>query len=406
MPSVSAVIVAAGRGSRAGTGAPKQYRRLAGRAVIAHVLETFLVHSGLRRVVTVIHRDDGHAYRAAIAGLPALFPARLMAPVSGGETRQASVRAGLERLAQDAATADPDDIVLIHDAARPFVTPALIDAAIAAGLLHGAAVPGVAVTDTVKVVGPDAFVTDTPDRAALRAIQTPQAFRFDQLLDAHRRAAAGGLSGFTDDGAIAEWAGARVHVFDGDGNNVKLTTEADFASVEARMVQQTPMIPRAGMGYDVHAFTSGDHIWLGGIKIAHDRGILAHSDGDVVLHALTDAVLGALSEGDIGVHFPPGDPRWKNAPSDRFLAFAVGRIAARGGILDHVDVTVVCEAPKLTPHRDAIRAHIATIAGLPVSAVSIKATTSEGLGFTGRREGIAAQAIVSLRMPKEDRQDG
>jgi 2-C-methyl-D-erythritol 4-phosphate cytidylyltransferase/2-C-methyl-D-erythritol 2,4-cyclodiphosphate synthase len=398
MSSVSAVIVAAGRGSRAGLGPPKQFRALGGRPVLTRCLEPFLGHARIGRIVAVIQPDQAEHYRNAIGGLRQ-GRAMLLAPVDGGEERQASVRAGLERLA---AESPGDAIVLIHDAARPFVTAGLIDRAIDAGLAHGAAVPGIVLADTVKVVGKDAFVEATPERATLRAVQTPQAFSLPLILDAHRRAAQDGRNGFTDDAAIAEWAGARVHVFDGDESNVKLTTNTDFDTWEARLAQaKAALVPRVGTGFDVHAFAEGDHLWLGGIRIAHDRGVIAHSDGDVVLHALTDAVLGALAEGDIGVHFPPGDARWRDAASKHFLAFAVERLVARGGVLDHLDVTLVCETPRIGTYRAAMRARIAGIAGIPVACVSIKATTSEGLGFTGRREGIAAQAVASIRLPAE-----
>ncbi|MDJ1156830.1 bifunctional 2-C-methyl-D-erythritol 4-phosphate cytidylyltransferase/2-C-methyl-D-erythritol 2,4-cyclodiphosphate synthase [Chelatococcus sp. SYSU_G07232] len=396
MSSVAAIIVAAGRGTRAGGDVPKQYRELAGRPVLARTLETFLAHPGLAAIVPVIHPEDAGRYGAVAAGLSEAT-GRLRAPVSGGDSRQASVLAGLEALA--VGTMRPE-IVLVHDAARPFATSDLIDRAIAAARAHGAAVPGVTVTDTVKVVDDAGLVRATPERAALRLIQTPQAFRFDDLLSAHRQAASLIDAGFTDDGAIAEWAGLGVHVFPGEPANMKLTTAADFDEAERRLAAEAPALGvRVGCGYDVHAFAAGDHLWLGGIRIAHDRGVLAHSDGDVVLHALTDAVLGALAEGDIGTHFPPSDPQWKGASSDRFLAHAMALLRQRGGRLDHADVTVVCEAPKIGPHREAMRRRIADIVGLPLSAVSIKATTSERLGFTGRREGIAAQAIATVRLP-------
>jgi len=309
----------------------------------------------------------------------------VLPPAFGGETRQQSVRAGLEALA-----ALSPQIVLVHDAARPFASPALVSRAIAAAAA-GAAIPGVAMTDTIKEVDADARVLRTLDRARLRGIQTPQAFTFDALLAAHRKAAAASRDDFTDDAALAEWAGMTVSVFEGDADNVKLTNPEDFSRIEARELATLGDV-RTGNGYDVHAFAEGDHVWLGGIKIAHERALSGHSDADAGLHALVDAILGALADGDIGAHFPPSDPKWKGASSDRFLRFAVERVRARGGRVVHLDLTIVCEAPKIGPHRDAMRARIAEIAGLSIDRVGVKATTSEKLGFTGRREGIAAFA--------------
>jgi 2-C-methyl-D-erythritol 4-phosphate cytidylyltransferase / 2-C-methyl-D-erythritol 2,4-cyclodiphosphate synthase len=392
MPVV-ALIVAAGRGSRAGGGVPKQYRLLAGRPVLARTLEAFLTHPSVDRVCVVIHPDDNEPYDTAVASLAPLLAKRLIPPAEGGETRQDSVRFGLERLGE------PDGaVVLVHDAARPFVDAALIDRAIGAGE-SGAAVPGVPVTDTIKLLDPDGDVAVTPDRSSLRAIQTPQAFRYGPLLAAHRRAAEVGLHGFTDDGALAEWAGLTVQVFDGAPHNIKLTHPADFAEAERRLKDEAmTYVTRLGTGFDVHAFTQGDHVWLGGVRVPHDRGVLAHSDGDVILHALTDAVLGALADGDIGTHFPPSDTQWRGASSDRFLAHAVGLVRQRGGIVDHLDATLLCERPRLGPHREAMRQRIAEIAGLRLDQVSLKATTTEKLGFIGRREGIAAQAAATIRL--------
>jgi 2-C-methyl-D-erythritol 4-phosphate cytidylyltransferase/2-C-methyl-D-erythritol 2,4-cyclodiphosphate synthase len=241
-------------------------------------------------------------------------------------------------------------------------------------------------------------VLRTLDRTALRGVQTPQAFGFDALLAAHRKAHAAGREDFTDDAALAEWAGMTVGVFAGEAGNVKLTTAEDFAVAQARELAALGDV-RTGSGYDVHAFIDGDHVWLGGVRIAHERGVTGHSDADVGLHALVDAILGALAEGDIGAHFPPSDPQWKGASSDRFLRFAVERVAKRGGRIAHLDLTVVCEAPKIGPHRDAMRSRIAEIAGVSIDRVGVKATTSEKLGFTGRREGIAALATATIRLP-------
>lgn len=396
--SVAVVVVAAGRGTRAGGGLPKQYRELNGRSVLAETLRVLLGHPDLALVQVVTHADDGATYRAVVDEIDDGLMAKLLAPVAGGETRQQSVRSGLEALARLQAP----DTVLVHDAARPFLDRALIDRAIAAGRRHLAAVPGIALTDTVKVVDEDGIVTETPPRDRLRAIQTPQAFAFDRLLSAHRAAAEAGFHSFTDDGAIAEWAGLPVTVFEGDPANVKLTRPADFAGAERRQGDAMTLVTRLGTGFDVHAFAEGDHIWLGGVRIAHAQGVAAHSDGDVVLHALTDALLGALADGDIGVHFPPSDPAWRGASSDRFLAFAAERVRARGGVIDHLDATILCEAPRLGPYREAIRQRIAEIAGVALGRVSIKATTTERLGFTGREEGIAAQAAATIRLPDED----
>jgi 2-C-methyl-D-erythritol 4-phosphate cytidylyltransferase/2-C-methyl-D-erythritol 2,4-cyclodiphosphate synthase len=385
---VAAVVVAAGRGLRAGGDVPKQYRELAGEPVIRPALIAFLSHPRIAAVQPVIHPDDQAMFGAATAGLTNLPP-----PVWGGATRQASVCAGLE-----AVGAKSPDIVLIHDAARPFVSDALIDRAIDTAKTRGAAVPAIAIADTVKKIDDDAVVTATLDRNHLRMVQTPQAFGFDLIMTAHRRAVASGRDDFTDDAALAEWAGHRVSVFEGEARNVKLTTNDDFARAEiARHAALADV--RTGNGFDVHAFADGDHVMLGGVRIPHSRGVTGHSDADVALHALVDAILGALADGDIGAHFPPSDPQWKGASSDRFLAFAAERVRARGGMIAHLDVTVVCEVPRVSPHRDAMRARIAAIAGIAEGRVAVKATTSEQLGFTGRGEGIFALATATVRLP-------
>jgi 2-C-methyl-D-erythritol 4-phosphate cytidylyltransferase / 2-C-methyl-D-erythritol 2,4-cyclodiphosphate synthase len=384
---IAAVIVAAGRGHRAGGDLPKQYRQVAGEPVIRPTLAVFLAHKQVAAVQPVIHPDDAALFRAATAGLNSL------PPVHGGATRQASVRAGLEALGSAAP-----DIVLIHDAARPFLTGDLITRAITAGAEHGAAVPAIPVADTVKKIDEQAMVTETLDRSRLRMVQTPQSFAFGLIVDAHRRATAAGLEDFSDDAALAEWAGHRVNVFAGETANVKLTTEDDFARAEALRMAVLADV-RTGNGFDVHAFADGDHVMLGGVRIPHSRGLTGHSDADVALHALVDAILGALADGDIGAHFPPSDPQWRGVASERFLAFACERVRARQGMIAHLDVTIVCEAPRMSPHRDAMRARIAGIAGIPVSRVAVKATTSEKLGFTGRGEGIVAMATATVRLP-------
>jgi 2-C-methyl-D-erythritol 4-phosphate cytidylyltransferase/2-C-methyl-D-erythritol 2,4-cyclodiphosphate synthase len=387
---VAAVVVAAGRGLRAGGGLPKQYRRILNEAVIRPSLATFAGHSGIAAVQPVIHAEDAALFSAAVAGL------ELLPPVNGAATRQGSVRAGLEALAPR-----QPEIVLVHDAARPFASPALITRAIAAARKTGAAVPVLAVADTVKAVDASGTVTSTIDREQLRLVQTPQAFAFAALLDAHRRAHAAGRDDFTDDSALAEWAGLKVATFEGEAANVKLTTNDDFARAEAAKLAALSDV-RTGFGFDVHQFGDGDHVVLGGVPIPHQRGLSGHSDADVVLHALVDAILGALSDGDIGVHFPPTDPQWRGASSDRFFAFAVERVRARGGRIAHLDITIVCEAPRIGPHRDAMRARIAELAGLPIERVAVKATTSEKMGFTGRGEGMAAFANATIRLPWSD----
>jgi 2-C-methyl-D-erythritol 4-phosphate cytidylyltransferase/2-C-methyl-D-erythritol 2,4-cyclodiphosphate synthase len=388
--TVAAIVVAAGRGLRAGGTVPKQYREVASQPVIRPSLAVLAEHRGISVVQPVIHPDDAPLFAAASAGLD------LLPPVFGGATRQASVRAGLEAL-----SARRPDLVLIHDAARPFASPALVARAIAAAAKTGAAVPTIAIADTVKTVDAFGTVTGTIAREALRIVQTPQAFSFPALIEAHRRALASGREDFTDDAALAEWAGLKVATFEGEAGNVKLTTAEDFTRAQAAQIAALSDV-RTGFGFDVHQFADGDHVWLGGVRIPHERGVTGHSDADVALHALVDALLGALAEGDIGVHFPPSDPQWRGASSDRFLAFAVERVQARGGRIAHLDVTVVCEVPRIGPHRDAMRARIAEIAGLAIERVAVKATTSERLGFTGRGEGIVAFANATVRLPWRD----
>jgi 2-C-methyl-D-erythritol 4-phosphate cytidylyltransferase/2-C-methyl-D-erythritol 2,4-cyclodiphosphate synthase len=387
MAGVAAVIVAAGRGLRAGADMPKQFRQIGGAPMIRRSLLMFVEHAKVGAVQTVIHQDDVAMFQSSVAGLDVL------PPVFGGATRQNSVRAGLEALAPR-----QPDIVLIHDAARPYASAALVSRAIAAAERSGAAIPALPVTDTVKTVDADGLVDKTLDRNALRLVQTPQSFAFPALLEAHRRAAAAGRNDFTDDAALAEWAGLKVSVFEGEPGNIKITNAGDFVRAEAMQFAALGDL-RTGTGIDVHAFGPGDHVTLGGIRIAHDRSLVGHSDADVALHALTDAILGALAEGDIGSHFPPSDSQWRNASSDRFLAFAVERVRARGGRIGHLDLTLVCEAPRIGTHRDAMRAKIAALAGIAIERVAVKATTSEKLGFTGRGEGIAAYATATVRLP-------
>jgi len=385
--ATAAVIVAAGRGLRAGTGGPKQYRSIGGQTVIFRAMEPFCRHPQLFAVQPVVNPDDIQMFQDAVCGLSHA------SPTEGGATRQASVHAGLEALAPQ-----KPDIVLIHDAARPFVSQGLISRAIDAVKRTGAAVPTIAVADTIKLVDGKGNVEATPERARLRIAQTPQVFYFDAILDAHRRAAREGRSDFTDDAALAEWAGLTVATFEGDVANMKLTTPEDFVREESRLASALGDI-RTGTGYDVHAFGAGDHVMICGVRVPHTKGFLAHSDGDVGLHALVDAILGALADGDIGSHFPPSDPQWKGAASHQFLKYAVDRVSARGGRIANLEVTLICEHPKIGPLRDQMRARIAEISSVDISRVAVKATTSEKLGFTGREEGIAATASATIRLP-------
>jgi 2-C-methyl-D-erythritol 4-phosphate cytidylyltransferase/2-C-methyl-D-erythritol 2,4-cyclodiphosphate synthase len=373
---IAALVVAAGRGTRLGGEAPKQYQMLAGASLLRRSLALFVAHPRIGEVRAVIHPDDASRYDEAASGLG------LAAPVAGGATRQESVRLGLEALA-----ADPPDLVLIHDAARPLTPPALLDRVIDALATHDGAVPALALADTLKR-GEDGRVIATVPRDGLFRVQTPQGFRFSMILDAHRRLAGAEL---TDDAAVAEAAGLAVALVPGDEEAVKITTSDDLAQARRSLAET-----RIGTGFDVHRLGPGDHVWLCGVRLPHDRGLIGHSDGDVGLHALTDAVLGAIGAGDIGQHFPPTDPQWRGAASFRFLEHAAGLVQSRAGRIVNVDVTLICERPKVGPHREAMRARVAEILGLAADRVSVKATTSEQLGFTGRGEGIAAQAVATV----------
>ncbi len=388
----AALIVAAGRGVRAGSGAvPKQYLPLGGRPILARTLATFLDHAAVDRVLVVIGEGDGDFYRSV-----APRHDNLMAPVAGGETRQDSVRNGLSALAGVAPGR-----VLIHDAARPFASAALISRVIDALGRADAVVPTVPVASTLKQVDGGGHVVATVSRNGLQAAETPQGFAFDAILAAHNKAHAAGQA-FTDDAAVAEWAGLPVTAVPGDPGNVKLTTSHDITEADRRLTAETALAlgdVRVGIGYDIHGFGPGYEIMLGGVPVPYRRGLIGHSDADVVLHALTDAILGALGDGDIGEHFPPSDPQWAGASSDRFIADAVARVAARGGLIAHLDVSMVAERPKLAPYREAMRTRIAEICGITIDRVGVKATTSEGLGFIGRSEGISAHAIATIRLP-------
>lgn len=387
----AALVVAAGRGTRAAgaAGVPKQYAMLGGASMLAQTLRALASHPRIEVVQVVIHPDDRDLYADAVAQVGA----ELLPPVHGGATRQQSGLAGLEALRAHAVTH-----VLIHDAARPFVTTDIIDRVLAALETDFAVVAAEPVADTLKRSSADDHVAATVDRAGLWRAQTPQGFDFDTILDLHRQAAAAGRSDFTDDAAIAEWAGIPVKLVAGSSRNTKITTAEDLTMANA-IVGAPPMEPRTGTGFDVHRFTEGDHVWLCGVKIPHTARLEGHSDADVGLHALTDAVLGAIGDGDIGQHFPPSDMKWKGAASHLFLEDAARRVRDRGGRITNVDVTLLCEAPRVGPHRDAMRAAIASMLGIDVSRVGVKATTTEQLGFTGRREGIAAMASATVLLP-------
>jgi 2-C-methyl-D-erythritol 4-phosphate cytidylyltransferase/2-C-methyl-D-erythritol 2,4-cyclodiphosphate synthase len=392
--NIAGIIVAAGRGSRAGgeLGLPKQYWPIGGVPMLAHAIGAFAAHPNINDILVVIHPDDAGLYAAAAAP----FAARLRPPIPGGATRQASVRAGLEALAPRAP-----DRVLIHDAARPFLDAPLIGRVIAGLESHPAALPCLPVTDTLTraVAG---RVTATLDRRELWRAQTPQGFRFEAILAAHRAAAENDGLEFTDDTGLAEWFGLEVGLVEGSEANRKLTSPEDLV-LAGELAQfggarKAPTI-RVGSGYDVHAFGPGDAVILCGVAIPYHKALIGHSDADVGLHALTDALLGALALGDIGVHFPPSDERWRGAPSELFLKDAGAKLAARGAEIVHVDLTFLCEAPRIGPYRDAMRGSVAAMLSLDMDQVSVKATTNEGLGFIGRGEGIAATATATVRLP-------
>jgi 2-C-methyl-D-erythritol 4-phosphate cytidylyltransferase/2-C-methyl-D-erythritol 2,4-cyclodiphosphate synthase len=385
MPGVAAIIVAAGRGTRFGAPLPKQYLPLGGVPLLRRTLEAFACHPSIDLVRAVIHPDDRERYDAAAAGLG------LLPPVAGGATRQDSVRNGLESL----ATGSPPERVLIHDAARPFAAAALIGDVVAALDEAPGAIAAIPIRDTVKRAAGGGNIVETLDRSALWRAQTPQGFRFADILAAHRDAAGSDLP---DDAAVAERAGLGVRLVPASEENFKVTTSEDLDRAERLLATRLGDI-RTGQGFDVHAFGPGDHLWLCGLSVPHERGLVGHSDADVGLHALTDALLGAIGAGDIGVHFPPSDPQWRGAPSHRFLRHALELVRAMGGMVAHVDVTIICERPKVGPHRAAMAARIAEILQLERGRVSVKATTTERLGFAGRGEGIAAQAVATVRLP-------
>lgn len=381
----AALIVAAGRGRRAGQGLPKQYRTLNGSPVLRRTVAAFSRHPRIDLVTVVIHPDDRPLYDDAVSGLDKLAP-----PVAGGSERQESVRLGLEALSQAGMSS-----VLIHDAARPFVSEELIDRMLDAVNEHDmGAIPALPVVDTLK--RGHSHIQATVDRTELWRAQTPQAFALEKILTAHQAVKEQAL---TDDAAVMEAAGFKVRLVAGLEENVKLTTAADFQKAERDTMAGLTDI-RTGTGFDVHRFEPGDHCWLCGIKVPHTAKLKGHSDADVGLHALTDAILGALADGDIGTHFPPSDPQWQGAASDQFLAHAAQLVRDKGGQIGHCDVTLICERPKIGPHKIAMRQRIAEIIDIDAGRVSVKATTSERLGFTGREEGIAAQAAATIRLPE------
>ena len=381
--TVDALVLAAGRGVRLGGEVPKPYLDLARRAVLRHSIEAFRAHPGVRAVRVAIHADDRGLYDRAVAGLD------LLPPVAGGAARQDSARLGLESLAERAPGR-----VLIHDAARPFPTPALIGRVLGALEAAPAAIPALAVRDTLKR-GAEGRVAATVAREGLWQAQTPQGFHYAAILAAHRAAAGTAL---TDDAAVAEAAGLDVALVEGDEDNVKITAADDLARAERRLGPAGTEV-RVGTGFDVHRFGEGECLVLCGVPIPFARTLAGHSDADVGLHALTDALLGAIGAGDIGAHFPPGDAKWADTASETFVRHAAALVAGAGGSIANVDVTLICEAPRIAPHRAAMIARIAAMLELAPARVSVKATSTERLGFAGRGEGIAAQAAAAVRLP-------
>jgi 2-C-methyl-D-erythritol 4-phosphate cytidylyltransferase/2-C-methyl-D-erythritol 2,4-cyclodiphosphate synthase len=379
-PRTVALIVAAGGGTRAGTDLPKQYVHVAGQPMIAHSYAALAAHPAIDRVLLVIGAGQEAMLREALGDVPFII---------GGATRRESAARGLAALAADGGA----DRVLIHDAARPFLSETIIDRLIAALDDHPGAMPVLPVADTLA--RGDAILGDTVPRDGLFRVQTPQAFHFDAILAAHRDWP-DDLEA-TDDAQMLRRMGGAVALVEGDVMLEKVTYPADFAAAEARA--GTAMISRSASGYDVHRLETGEELWLGGVLIPHDKGLSGHSDADVALHAITDALLGTIGAGDIGTHFPPSDAQWRGAPSYKFLQHAASLIAREGGVIDFVDLTLICEAPKIGPHRAAMKARIADLLALDERQVSIKATTTERLGFTGRGEGIAAQAMATVRVP-------
>ncbi len=370
---IAAILVAAGTGSRFGTETPKQFLPLARKPVIRHAAEALTAHAALLQPV-----GDASAIDAALAGIDHL------PTVPGGTTRQDSVRLGLEVL-----VAHAPDVVLVHDAARPLIPPGTVPALLSALAHHPGAIPAQPVADTLKHVT-SGVIDRTAPRDGLYRAQTPQAFRFPVLLAAHRAS----TGGATDDASLLEAIGQSVAIVAGHEDNIKLTYPDDLARLERAM--NAAMIPHVGTGFDVHALEAGRRLTLCGVVVPHEKGLAGHSDADVGIHALCDAIYGALAEGDIGRHFPPSEAAWKDADSTRFLVHAASRVAARGGRLVNADITLICERPKIAPHADTMRARLASLLGVEEACISVKATTTEKLGFTGRGEGIAAQAVATV----------
>lgn len=395
MANHAVVIVAAGRGERLGTeGGPKQYRLLGEHSVLQTTIDCFANHPQIGLIQVVIHRDDHHLYNQFTAPNDRLAP-----PVIGGATRQASCRAGI--------TALPEWVekVLVHDAARPFVSPKVITNVLDASAAGTSIIPATAIADTIKRGADDGNVVETVNRDGLYTAQTPQGFIRNDILAAHLKAAETGDNSFTDDAAVAEWAGMVVQLVPGDRNNFKITTAEDLSAAQERVALMNAPNEvcdvRTGSGYDVHTLGPGNAVILCGHTIPHSQALQGHSDADVGLHSLTDALLGTIGAGDIGSHFPPSDRRWKGAPSDQFLAHAVELVRENGGFITNLDVTIICESPKIGPHRDEMRARVASICGIDdLTRVSVKATTNEKIGFIGREEGIAALATATVAFGK------
>ena len=413
--TIAAIIVAAGRGLRAGGGdIPKQFQLIGGAPVLSHTVKAFACQGSIDKIVIVIHPDyELLAAEAIRSALLSKWPNLEPILVHGGDTRQKSVFEGLK-----AVKGLKPEYVLIHDAARPFITTELCDQVINALKTHDGALPALGVADTLKRVvsgsgGATSDSIETVDRVGLYGAQTPQGFRFDAIFDAHQAAAQSDKGDFTDDASIAEWHGLSMTLVEGHGQNQKITTPDDlkaadkFLKSEALLAENTESTEiqaqqlefRTGSGFDVHRLCEGDHVILCGVKINHTHGLKGHSDADVGMHALTDALLGAIGEGDIGSHFPPTDIRWKGAASDQFLAHAKELVAKRSGKIIHVDVTLICEAPKIGPHRAAMIAQLSEILEIAEDRISVKATTTEGLGFAGRQEGIASMASATIALP-------
>ncbi len=387
---VAAVIVAGGTGTRAGGDKPKQYQLIGGKPAIWWTLKAFLTHPLINHVQVVMGQDHQHEFSAATFDLP------LPTPVVGGSSRQESCRIGVEACFQS----EPD-YVLIHDAARPFISHEAIDSVLAGLKIADAVIPGIAVADTLKFA-PNGVIARTVDRGSLYAVQTPQGFDYQKILAAHRAAARDNQLGLTDDAAVAEYVGMKVHVVNGDPRNQKLTTQLDITIANEKLMQQKFLeLPdvRVGQGIDFHIFEKGKSVRLCGVDIPFSFKLKGHSDADVVLHALTDSILGTIGEGDIGTHFPPSDMQWKNVDSKLFVEKAMALLQAKGGIIANVDITILAEAPKISPHIAAMKLVLASLLHVNIERIAVKATTTEKMGAIGRKEGMAAFAAITVRLP-------